>query len=399
MVKSKKKGEYPLVKGMCINMNKSIIIAAGGTAGHVYPAVAIIEHILSKYPDTRITFIGTRKGMEKELLGNLNVKFETIRASGFSVSHNFFKKIFVYLTFIYNLIAGFFSSLNILKRTKAGFVLGMGGYVCAPVFMAAIISGKKIAMHEQNFIPGRLNKYFSRFAKYIFISFRDSEEFFNKLKPKKNTEIIHTGNPLRMSVRNYYKLKPDYETWNCVQGRKTIIAFGGSLGAERINNSILGLYELLRHNEDIQIILISGSRFYSRLSARINEIKKEGDSLILKIYPYIPEIDKLYRIADIIISRSGATTVAELVYAMIFSILIPYPHAIDNHQYYNAKFLVDNNRAVLIKDDQLTEERLADELENILQRHKSQNNAGSINQKYDEGVKNLKTIMEKILEI
>ncbi len=380
-------------------MNKSIIIAAGGTAGHVYPAIAIIEHILNEYPDTRITFIGTRTGMEKELLGDLNLRFETVRASGFSVSRNFFKKIFVYLTFLLNLIAGFFSSLNIIKRAKAGFVLGMGGYVCAPVFMAAIISGKKIAVHEQNFIPGRLNKYFSRFAKYIFISFKDSEDFFNKLKLKKNTEIIYTGNPLRKSVRNYYKLKPDYKIWNCMQGRKTIVAFGGSLGAEKINNSIAALYERLRDNNEIQIILISGSRFYSSLSERINKIKKEGDSLILNIYPYVHEIDKLYRIADIIISRAGATTVAELDYTMIFSILIPYPYAIDNHQYYNAEFLVKNNRAVLIEDGQLTEELLTDELKNILKRLKSHNNAGSINQKYNNGIKNLKIIMEKILEI
>ena len=337
--------------------------------------------------------------MEKELLGNLNVRFEAVRASGFSVSPNFFKKIFIYLAFIYNFIAGFFSSLIIIKSTKAGFVLGMGGYVCAPVFMAAIVSGKKIAIHEQNFIPGRLNKYFSRFAKYIFISFKDSEEFFNKLKPKKNTVIIHTGNPLRMSVRNYYKLKPDYKNWNCIQGRKTIIAFGGSLGAQKINNSIIGLYERLRDDKDMQIILISGSRFYNSLSVRMNEIKKEGDSLILNIYPYIPEIDKLYRIADIIISRSGATTVAELDYTMIFSILIPYPHAIDNHQYYNAEFLINNNKAVLIKDDQLNEERLADELKNLLKKQKSHVTAGKLNHQYDRSIKNLKTIMEKILEI
>ncbi|MBM3700227.1 MAG: UDP-N-acetylglucosamine--N-acetylmuramyl-(pentapeptide) pyrophosphoryl-undecaprenol N-acetylglucosamine transferase [Actinobacteria bacterium] len=380
-------------------MNKSIIIAAGGTAGHVYPAIAIIEHILNEYPDTEVTFIGTRKGMEKKLLADLNVRFEAVRASGFSVSANFFKKIFVYLTFIYNFISGFFTSLNIIKSTKAGFVLGMGGYVCAPVFMAAVVSGKKIAIHEQNFIPGRLNKYFSRFAKYIFISFKDSEEFFKKLKPKKNTVIIHTGNPLRASVRNYYKLKPDYKNWNCVQGRKTIVAFGGSLGAQKINNSISGLYERLRDNKEMQIILISGSRFYNSLSAKINEIKKEGDSLILNIYPYIPEIDRLYRIADIIISRAGATTVAELDYTMIYSILIPYPHAIDNHQYYNAGFLVKNNRAVLINDDQLNEERLEYELKNLLKKQKAGINAASINMQHETSIKNLKTIIEKILEI
>lgn len=380
-------------------MNKSIIIAAGGTAGHVYPAIAIIEHILNEYPDTEVTFIGTRKGMEKDLLINLNVRFETVRASGFSVSPNFFKKIFVYLTFIYNFIAGFFSSLNIIKGTKASFVLGMGGYVCAPVFIAAIVSGKKIAIHEQNFIPGRLNKYFSRFAKYIFISFKDSEEFFNKLKPKKNTVIIHTGNPLRASVRNYYKLKPDYKNWNCIQGRKTIVAFGGSLGAQKINNSIIGLYGRLRDNKDMQIILISGSRFYDSLSVRMNEIKKEGDSLILNIYPYIPEIDKLYRIADIIISRSGATTVAELDYTMIFSILVPYPHAIDNHQYYNAKFLINNNEAVLIKDDQLNEERLEYELKNLLKKQKTHAADGRLNQQHEKSIKNLNIIIEKILEI
>ncbi|MCL4415190.1 MAG: undecaprenyldiphospho-muramoylpentapeptide beta-N-acetylglucosaminyltransferase [Actinobacteria bacterium] len=348
------------------NSIKSILICGGGTAGHIYPAVAISEFIKEKYPYIRQVFVGTKRGMENKFIPELGMDFRTIKASGIINTNNYFKKILNYLKFFVFSMAGFFSSFSLIINFKPDFIIGMGGYVCGPVLAAAIFLRKNFGLHEQNYIPGRLNKIFSRFSRYIFISFEDTGKFF---KPG-NNKIVFTGNPVRRQIKDSIYAGQDFRNWDFQKERFTIAAFGGSLGAEKINTAVMGLYDYFKNDSNIQIILICGNRYYEEASKKLKNIRNENDRLLFRLLPYANEMNKIYTIADLIISRAGANTIAELAITNIPSILIPFPRAVDNHQFYNAEYLVKNKKAVMILDKDLNKENLAREINNLLANNK-----------------------------
>ena len=333
-------------------MKKRILICGGGTAGHIYPAVSVIEEILENHKDFNLLYIGTDKGLEKKIIEKLGINFKMVRAAGLIQRGNPAKKLINYIKFIFNLTSGFLSSIKLIKTFDPGIILGMGGYVCAPVLLSAVFLRKRFVLHEQNFIPGRLNKFFSKFCYRIFISFEDTRQFLNINTGK----IVFSGNPVRKIIREASNKKPDYAKFGLVGGKFTITAFGGSLGADKINNSFIKLYEKLKDREDVQFLLISGSRFYEDFKMKnINTLK---NSYSLKVFPYVDEMDEIYSLTDLLISRSGANTIAEIAFCNIPAILIPYPWAIDNHQYYNASFLEKNGKAIILNDKNLNDEGL-----------------------------------------
>lgn len=348
-------------------MSGKIIITAGGTAGHIYPAQAIIEHIRKNYPDVRMLYIGTISGMENELIPPLGIDFRKIRATGFSASSSIGRKIYIYLKFLFNLAAGIFRCMAIINNFKPDYVLGMGGYICAPVFISAILMRKRIAVHEQNMIPGRLNKFFAKTAKHIFISFEESGAYFKKRIKKDPEKIIFSGNPVREEIKDFLFSKTDFSRWGLEEKRFTITIFGGSLGAERINESAISLYEKFRKNEKIQIVLICGNRFFEDYSKRLSRMQESADYAIFRLFPYVKEMASIYRVSDLVVSRAGATTIAELAITNIPAVLVPYPEAIENHQYFNAEYLVKNKKAVLIADDELSGETLSGIIEALLE--------------------------------
>ena len=333
-------------------MKKRILICGGGTAGHIYPAVSIIEEILENHKDFEILYIGTDKGLEKKIIEKLNINFKTIRAAGLIQRGNPAKKALNYIKFIFNLSSGFISSIKLINAFDPGIILGMGGYVCAPVLLGAAFLRKMFVLHEQNYIPGRLNKFFSKFCHCIFISFEETGQFLNINRQK----IIFSGNPVRKIIREALSKKPDYAKFGLVEGKFTITAFGGSLGADKINNSFIKFYEKLTGRQDLQFLLISGSRFYEDLKIKNMNILK--NSFSLRVFPYVDEMDEIYNMTDLLISRSGANTIAEIVFCNIPSILAPYPWAIDNHQFYNAFFLEKNGKAIILNDKDLNDDGL-----------------------------------------
>jgi len=340
-------------------MKKKILICGGGTGGHLYPALAIIEYIKDNYPLCELLFIGTEKGLGKELIPQSGVNYKTVKSRGLILDGRIYRKILNIIKFLYSLTFGFFQSFKILLKFKPDIILGMGGYICAPVLSAGIFMSRKIVLHEQNYIPGRLNSFFSRFARYIFISFSDTGKYFKVKKDK----IIFTGNPVRKAVEQLKNIKPEFKKWGLEKGRFTIIAFGGSLGAEKINNTVINLYNYFKDNDKIQILLICGRRFYNQLVKSKKNIIESKGKFILKIFPYISEMQEIYRISDIIISREGANTISEIIECNIPSILIPYPYAVANHQFYNADFLAGKGKAIMIEDKDLNEEKIIEIIE------------------------------------
>ncbi len=343
-------------------MEKKILICGGGTGGHLYPALAIIEYIKDNYPSCSLLLIGTERGLEKESISKFGIDYRTVKSCGLVLKGSIFRKILNTGRFFYFFTLGFFQSIKIVLAFKPDIILGMGGYVCGPVLSAGIFTGKKIALHEQNYIPGRLNSLFSRFVRYIFISFKDTGRYFKANKNK----IIFTGNPLRKAIRELKEIKPNFKKWGLEEGRFTIAAFGGSLGAEKINNTVVNLYDYFKQNNRIQILLICGRRFYDQLMKEKKDIVECKDKLILKIFPYIKEIHEIYRISDLIISRAGANTISEIIKSNIPSILIPYPDAVADHQFYNAKFLAGKGKAFLIEDNYLDEKKIIETVNSIL---------------------------------
>ena len=342
--------------------NKNILITGGGTGGHLYPAIAVIEYLQEKYPDINVSFIGSEKGMGSKLIPPMGIDYYTVRARGLTASRSFLKKISGYISFIFAMIPGFFRALKILRSKKIKTVLGMGGYICAPVFLAAMARKTDFSIHEQNYIPGRLNKFFSPKAKYVFTSFEETSKYFRA----KKGAVIFCGNPVRRAIRDLKGLDPLYERWGMKKDRFTIVAVGGSLGAEKINKTVISLYGEFEGERSMQILLISGSRYYDEIKGEVENIINKYDGLIFKVYSYIDEMDQIYRIADLVIARAGANTVFETAAANIPSILIPYPYAIEDHQYYNAKYISSQGKAVLLEENELSVKNLSDIIRSLL---------------------------------
>lgn len=342
-----------------MNRRKNILITGGGTGGHLYPAIAVIEYIQKNYPAAAITFIGSEKGSGKKLIPGMGIEFYTVRARGLAGSSGAISKIINYILFLIYLIPGFLSSFNILRKKRVDIVLGMGGYICSPVVLAAIIRRIPFALHEQNYIPGRLNKLFSGRAKYFFTSFKDTKKFLKK------GNIVFSGNPVRKSIKDLSCILPDHKKWGLVEKRFTIIAFGGSLGAKKINDAIMGLCRIFKNNNKIQILLISGTRFYDIIKNEMEKSQNSSDGIIFRVLPYIDEIGQIYRIADLVIARAGASTIFETAVAGIPSILIPYPFAIDDHQFYNARYLGEQGKSIIIEDSMLSAGLLAENINRI----------------------------------
>lgn len=341
---------------------RNILITGGGTGGHLYPAIAVIEYIQKNYPLTNITFIGSGKGSGKKLIPDMGIEFYTVKARGIAGGRDPLKKIINYILFSIYLIPGFIRSIIILRKKKIDIVLGMGGYICAPVMLAAIIRKIPFTLHEQNYIPGRLNRLFSGRAKYFFTSFEDTKRFLGK----SNKNIIFSGNPVRASIKNLSNASLDHKRWGLAEKRFTIIAFGGSLGAKRINDAVMGLYKIFKDDDKIQFLLITGKRFYDSIKDDLEKRLSSDDKIIFSVFPYINEISQIYRIADLAIARAGASTVFETEAAAIPTILVPYPFAIDNHQFYNARYLAEQGKSIIIEDNMLSAGLLAENINRMM---------------------------------
>jgi len=357
--------------------------------------MAVIEYFQEKYPDSSLTFIGSEKGMGHKLIPAMGIDFYKVKARGLIMSRSASKKLFGYAGFVFALIPGFIRALKILRRKKITEILGMGGYVCAPVFLAAMVRKIDFSIHEQNYIPGRLNKLFSPKAKYVFTSFKETKKY---LKAKEGS-VVFSGNPVRRAVRECRRSVPSYGKWGLDKDRFTIVAFGGSLGAEKINSTIAGLYGKFARDSRIQILLISGNRYYADIKRIVeSKINKNDDDLIFKVKAYIDQMDQVYSVADLIIARAGANTVFEAAATGIPSVLIPYPDAIEDHQFYNAKYIADMGKAVLLREDKLSVRTLSDIivdlLKNSMERYLKMKSVSIPN----SGEESLKIITGKLME-
>ncbi|GLI50043.1 UDP-N-acetylglucosamine--N-acetylmuramyl-(pentapeptide) pyrophosphoryl-undecaprenol N-acetylglucosamine transferase [Tepidanaerobacter syntrophicus] len=335
--------------------NKKFIFAGGGTGGHIYPAIAIASGLKRKYPDSDILFIGTGKQLEKDIVEEVGFPLKIIHAKGFE------RKLSIdTLRSLHQLILGAADSIKILKEEKPDLVIGTGGYTAGPVVFFASLMGIPCAIHEQNVIPGVTNKILSRFAKKIFISFPESANYFPKNK------VILAGNPVRPEITKGTR-REALEKFGLSPNMPTVLSFGGSQGAMSLNNAIYYVIKTLIKSKEFQLIHVTGKNNYNKIMQSLMDDKIDlGSASHIVIEPYINDMENAYAAADLIISRAGALTIAELSACGKPAILIPLPSAANRHQDFNAALMEKNGAAIVIYEKDLTGEKLYKSICNII---------------------------------
>lgn len=331
------------------------VIAGGGTSGHVNPALAIAEAIRANEPDARIEFVGTRRGIENRLIHQAGYPFHEIRASGLPsrLSPAMFRAIRDYL-------AGRRQCLKLLKALRPNAVIGTGGYVCSPLVAAAARLNIPVLLHEQNAYPGRSNRMMARRSQAVCLSFADAIPYF----PEK-TPLYLTGNPVRSVFFEQSHEKSRVEA-GLTPDDRFVLALGGSLGAQSINQAILNLDTVISSLPEqhplrrLHVILGCGAQH----ETAVRQAAAGYDWL--EVHAYIDQIQQLMAAADLIICRAGAGACFELAALGRPAILVPYPHAAGDHQTANAASLVHAGAAVLCRDQDLTAERLMEYFNDLL---------------------------------
>ncbi|WP_341834693.1 undecaprenyldiphospho-muramoylpentapeptide beta-N-acetylglucosaminyltransferase [Chitinophaga pollutisoli] len=331
-------------------MAHRIIIAGGGTGGHIFPAIAIANAIRKIEADADILFVGAIGKMEMEKVPQAGYPIEGLEIAGFNRS-NIFKNILL----PFKLLKSLRQARNILRRFQPDAVVGVGGYASFPILRKAQKMGIPSLIQEQNSYAGKSNKILGRKANVICVGYEGMDAFFPADK------ILYTGNPVRGSITQSAVTKEEaMRHFGLMMGKPTVFAVGGSLGAKSINEALLPhLADFV--NKDVQLIWQTGKLFYETAKAAAAPYATH-----VKVFDFINVMDFAYKAADAVISRAGALAIAELCVAQKPVIFVPYPFAAEDHQTKNAESLVHKNAALLIPDAEAGA-RLANEALSLVQ--------------------------------
>jgi UDP-N-acetylglucosamine--N-acetylmuramyl-(pentapeptide) pyrophosphoryl-undecaprenol N-acetylglucosamine transferase len=311
------------------------VIAGGGTGGHLFPGMAIAEAFIEREKGNEVLFIGTERGIEARVLSGGKFPLRTIKAKPIQG-----KSLLEKVKAVWSLPMAISEACSILREFQPQLVLGVGGYASGPTLLAAFLLGMKRAIQEQNVMPGMTNRILKRFSQRIFVSFEEAKKYF----PDKKTVV--TGNPIRKEF--FASLKKDNKKMKG-EGRFTLLIFGGSAGAHRINQAMIEALSYLQGIKSfLKMIHQTGKEDLDFVS---DEYRKKGFDALVR--PFFEDMATTYQISDLVICRSGASTVAELAVCGKAALLIPYPYAAHHHQLINAKKLVDLGAARMILDQEL----------------------------------------------
>jgi UDP-N-acetylglucosamine--N-acetylmuramyl-(pentapeptide) pyrophosphoryl-undecaprenol N-acetylglucosamine transferase len=314
-----------------------VILAGGGTGGHLFPGLAVAREFQRRNAMTEILFVGTEQGIEARVLPREDFKLELIPVRGLKG-----RGLSGLLDALYGIPAGLWRSLGIIRKFRPDLVIGLGGYASGPCLAAAKLKRLRCAIMEQNLRPGFTNKALARWVDRVFTSYADSAAYFRR------TTVLETGNPVRWSRL------PECER----TGKFALLIFGGSAGAHRLNVAVIeALRKLMDLASGLQLIHQTGEADFPAIQQAYGSLPFAAE-----VRPFIEKMDEAYARADLVICRAGATTVAELTAYGKAAILVPYPYAIYDHQRWNAKALADRGAAEMIVDRELSGEKLAERI-------------------------------------
>jgi UDP-N-acetylglucosamine--N-acetylmuramyl-(pentapeptide) pyrophosphoryl-undecaprenol N-acetylglucosamine transferase len=317
-------------------MSTRIIIAGGGTGGHIFPAVAIGHALQRLQPGVELLFVGAEGKMEMEKVPQEGFRIIGLPIAGFNRSN-----LLMNISLPFKIINSMLKAWQIIRSFKPQAVVGVGGYASFPILNAAQANGIPTLIQEQNSFAGKSNKILAKKAKKVCVAYEGMDQFFPKAK------LLLTGNPVRSTIaQSVITTEEGRNAFGLKDGGKVILVVGGSLGAKSVNEAIgAGLAELLQ--DDVQIIWQTGKPYYETAKSQAASF---GDRV--KVFDFIKQMDYGYAAADIVISRAGALAIAELCIAAKPVIFVPYPYAAEDHQTSNAMSLVSHNAAQMIKDNE-----------------------------------------------
>lgn len=335
-----------------------VIIAAAGTAGHINPGIAIANKIKQEEKNSEIIFLGTTRGLENDLVPKAGYELKTIDAYGLSkeISISNLKKMI-------KTIKGVGEAKKIVKEFKPDIVIGAGGYICGAATIAANKYNVPVILHESNAFPGKAVKMLAKRVDKILISFKDAEH-----RIKNANKIVYTGTPVKIVKKEYSINEKNEIIKKCglSEIKPIVLVFGGSQGAQKINEAIIGILNE-KLNRNYQIIWATGPKQYDIIKEELNKNNLNIENISnAKIVPYIYNMEEIMNISNVIVARSGAMTVAEISNLGKPSILVPLPNVSQDHQLYNAKVLENAGAAKIILNDELTKENLNNTIDSIV---------------------------------
>ncbi len=336
-----------------------VVISAGGTGGHINPALAIIDKIKKENPNSEFLYIGTTNRMEKDIIPSKNIPYIGIKMSGLKRKLSFDN-----IKAINNLFKSIKICKKEIKKFNPDIVIGAGGYVTAPVIYAAKKCGYKTLIHEQNSILGLSNKILLKYTNTLCTSFESMKI--------DNVNCVYTGNPCMEKAILEKPFKK--EDFNLSKTKKTVLIVMGSLGSSTVNEVLKKCLNKF-DNPKYEVVIITGKNYYDQY----NKLNKSNN---VHIYPYVDDLVRLIKISDLIVTRAGATTLCEIIATKTPSILIPSPYVTENHQYKNAMNLVNNDAALLLEEKDLNENSLISMINNVIndskKLHEMKNNLGKM---------------------
>ncbi len=334
-----------------------VLLAGGGTAGHINPALAIAGYIKSKRPDTEFLFIGNRGGMEQRLVPQAGFEIKSITISGFKRSFSP-KSIVENVKTVTRTFTSSREAKKIIAEFKPDICIGTGGYVSGPVIRTAAKMGVPCIIHEQNAYPGVTNKMLAKSVRKVMLAVPDAKKYFE------NADCVVTGNPVRGDILTADKVKSRQELG--LDDRPVILSFGGSLGARKINEAVADIVARSGKDGKYQHIHAYGKYgdwFPDLVKEKGTDVSKSDN---LDIRPYIDNMPTCMAAADLVICRAGAITLSEIQAMGKPAILIPSPNVAENHQYHNAMALVNAGAAEIIEESELTGELLTQKADKML---------------------------------
>jgi UDP-N-acetylglucosamine--N-acetylmuramyl-(pentapeptide) pyrophosphoryl-undecaprenol N-acetylglucosamine transferase len=359
----------------------TLMIAGGGTGGHIYPAIAIAREYVARHSSRRVVFVGTERGLEKTIVPKAGFPLQFISAGGLKGKGG--------LDLVRNVLrlpVGFVQAFNLVGRHKPALVLGVGGYSSGPVLLAAALRGVPTMIHEANAFPGLTNRLLARFVKAVAVAFPEA------LPRLKREDGVVTGNPIR---REFFEVQGATASAGAGSRRQRLLIFGGSQGSRVLNDAMTGaLLFLARLKDALEIVHQTGPAELEKVKAAYKTSAFADARVVAYLDPMADEIAA----ADLVVSRAGAMTIGELAAVGRAAILVPFAAATNNHQELNARVVEAKGGAVVITERELTPERIAGAVADVLSDPKRAGRMGEAagTLAHPEATKNIVELIERI---
>ncbi|MCQ4086104.1 undecaprenyldiphospho-muramoylpentapeptide beta-N-acetylglucosaminyltransferase [Saccharibacillus sp. JS10] len=331
-----------------------VVLTGGGTGGHIYPALAIAEQLKTDRPDTEFLYIGGQRGLENSIVPQSEIPFETLDITGFkrSLSADNIKTVLRFMK-------GVQVASGLLEKFKPDVVVGTGGYVCGPVVYAAHKLRIPTLIHEQNAIPGLTNRFLSRYVSTVAVSFDGTQDQFPKAR-----RVMYSGNPRATTVHRA-KASEGFQLLGLPEGTPIVLIVGGSIGAKAINEAVMDMVTDLVRMPNVHFVYVTGKRYYEEAKRGLDEAPWVTPAN-LHVLPYIERMPEVLAASMLVISRAGASFLAEVTSLGIPAVLIPSPNVTNNHQEVNARALEDDGAAIVITESELDGDKLLEAVEAVI---------------------------------